>query len=51
MIKKGKLACDWCGKVFNKRSNPIVYGDNSAYHTKCAEQYLIKGDTEIVYGD
>ena len=36
MMKNGKEACDWCGKVFQKKT-PVVRFHNSKdlYHQSC----------------
>jgi len=43
MIKKGKKACDWCGKTFQKKTPFVEYEGGASYHHKCLQEYDKKG--------
>lgn len=40
MIKKGKDACDYCGRTFRKMTRYTKYDDGSCYHHDCLKMIL-----------
>lgn len=44
MLKKGKKACDWCGKVFRQATPKkaatafVEFSDGTCYHHKCLKK-------------
>lgn len=45
MLKRGKKACDWCGKTFRKKTKYFEYSDGTAYHMACADK--VGGSTDL----
>jgi len=44
MMKMGKKACDWCGKVFRPSTKYVEYNDGTAYHHSCLKKVGSKMD-------